>query len=395
MAPKKNVKMDLSTFLSDDTFGTQTDSWADEFDPSMLQNTNSTIDIGFNLPTQEPEIPEDGPFTARISAFPDYCTEDDLRNFFIDGLHLANPDQFIEDFRCPRERDGSLKNFAFITFATKELLLEALELNDKPIHNKPVYVSVAKPSKNAREPRGSRYGSRFGDEDLDWGARGSMSAQPRRRREDIDLDWGSARSGMSQPSMERREFRGPPRERAPREENLDWSARGTLQQNEPERREFRGPPRERAPREENLDWGARGTLQQNEPERREYRAPRKERAPKEDDLDWSALRGSKLQQQPVRRSFKPKTDDFEWGARGSMLKEQEKKRSSQPEKKETPVDGPKKSIYSVLANEDSDEEDEEEGEKQQQQKEAKDSSEEITQATSNLHIGDEAGWTRI
>lgn len=126
MPPKKNVKMDLSSFLADDTFGSATDSWADEFDPSMIQNPSSTIDIGFELPSSEPVIPEQPPYTARIASFPDGTTEDDLRNFFVEGLKLAEPEKAIEDFYCPKDLDGSLKPFAFITFVTRELLVAAL-----------------------------------------------------------------------------------------------------------------------------------------------------------------------------------------------------------------------------------------------------------------------------
>lgn len=398
MPPKKNIKMDLSSFLADETFGSATDSWADDFDPSMIQNTNSTVDIGFDIPVNEPAIPENGPFTARISSFSADTTEEELRDFFIKGLYLSNPDTVIEDFYCPKDPDGNLKNFAFITFITKELLIDALALNDKPIHNKPVYVSVAKPSKNARQPRGSRFGGgRFEDDSMDWnGARGART--PRERREEVQIDWDSARGGKMPPPRGPREFRESRGPRPPRDDNFDWGARGSKTQPEtPEFRALREPrePREpRAPKEDSFDWGgARGSLTQPEvPERQSRGPPREKREPKDDSFDWNVARGS-LVQPEVKKTYKPKTDDFEWGARGSMLKKPTTISTTKVEKKETSKhDGPKKSVFSVLQTEDDDEDEDEEKSTTATSTKLDDN---IVKATSNLSLGDEDGWTQV
>lgn len=399
MPPKKNIKMDLSSFLADETFGAPTESWADDFDPSMIQNTNSTVDIGFDIPVNEPTIPENGPFTARISSFSADTTEQELKDFFVKGLYLSNPDTVIEDFYCPKDQDGNLKNFAFITFITKELLLDALALNDKPIHNKPVYVSVAKPSKNARQPRGSRFGGgRFEDDSMDWnGARGSRA--PRERREEVQIDWDSARGGKVPPTRGPREFREPRGPRPPRDDNFDWGARGSMVQSE--NPEFRAPrePREprasRAPREDTFDWGgARGSLTQPEVQERQFRGPpREKREPKDDSFDWNGARGS-LAQPEVKKTFKPKTDDFEWGARGSMLKKQTATPAAKVDKKETPKPvGPQKSVFSVLQTEDDEDEDDEE--EKPTTTASKKTDDDIVKATSNLSLDDEDGWTQV
>lgn len=414
MAPKKEVKkMDLSSFLADDTFGSANGSWADDFDPTMIQNPSSSIDIGFQLPSNEPVFPDEPPFTARIASFPDGTTEDELRNFFVNGLKLDNPGAVIEDFYCPKDREGNLKPFAFITFISRELLVDAIALNDQPIHNKPVYVSVAKPSKKERGPaRNSRYNQ--GESDMDWnGARGART-QREPRREHVQIDWDSARSSRTVPVRdgEERQFRGPPRERraAPREDSFDWgAARGSQTQPEIQERErsFRGPKREprepREPREDSFDWGAaRGSQVQPEPQEREktFRTPKREpKEPKEDTFDWGAARGSLLQKEQPRKTFKPKAkeDTFEWGTRGSMLKKEQTKLQTQTptktEKKESTVDGPKKSMFSVLQTEDDEDEDEEQEEsKASTTTEKTETSANLVKATTDLSLEDD-GWT--
>lgn len=424
MPPKKNVKMDLSSFLADDTFGSATDSWADEFDPSMIQNPSSTIDIGFELPSSEPVIPEQPPYTARIASFPDGTTEDDLRNFFVEGLKLAEPEKAIEDFYCPKDLDGSLKPFAFITFVTRELLVAALALNDQPIHNRAVYVSVAKPSKRERRSnqewgsaRGSRPGHFEDEADIDWsGARGGRSQrepyqrdsfQREPRREEVEINWDGARGGREPPVRDDdRSFRGPSRERRPlpRDEDFNWgSARGSQTQPEVQERSFRGPPRERTgpPREDNFNWGAaRGSQTQPEVQERHFRsAPRERHAePKDDSFNWGAARGSLLNTEPRRTYQKPKPDNLDWEAKGSMLNKEKAQAKPQPktEKKESTIDGPKKSMFSVLQDEDEDNVDENEDKEEKEKdtnSDSKDQTDEIAKSTAELSLNDESGWT--
>ncbi|TID22529.1 hypothetical protein CANINC_003304 [Pichia inconspicua] len=349
MAPK-NVKMDLSSFLADDTFGGSTDSWADDFDPTVLENNGGTIDLGFTIPSQEASIPENPPYTARIASFPQQTTQEDIKDFFWNNLALI--DQDVEDFYCPKDADGSLKNFAFITFSSRELLIDALTLNDQPIHGKPVYVSAAKPSKNQRAPRQSRFDS--SNDDFEWGsAKGSRIArEPRESRfsaRNEDFEWGAARGSKAQP--------------------------------EPQQRSFR--------------------------ENREPREPKEPRAPRNDDFEWGAARGSKVQPEPQQKPFrenkeqrKPKpakVDDFEWGSRGSMLEKGTKKPASSTTstgstktKSEQPVVGPKRSLFSVLQTEDDDENDDNE---EEQNDEKSSNVEDITKAATELSLEEENGWT--
>ena len=358
MPPKKNnVKMDLSSFL--DNFGEAEDSWADEFDPSMLETNNSSVDVGvsIDIPNKEPEIPDAPPYTARISSLPDGVEEFEIKDFFAKGLKVSNIDSVLDDFYCPRDHDGNMKHFAFITFNSRELLVDALELNQKAIKNRPVTVGVAHPSKKERVPRGNR-----------------------RYEDDNSLDWGAARGSATPREFNPSSFRtsGPPRERRREEPDFDWgAARGTATPKEFNPNSFRssGPPRERKtqPADE-FNWGAvRGTA-----------------TPKE--FNPNSFRSSGP---PKERKAQP-ADDFEWGARGSLLKqkteEAQKKAAAKPEtnnnKAESVVtNGPQKSMFSVLQN---DEEDDEEEVQEEQNKDV----DEVTKSTAKLSVeGDE--WTVV
>ena len=430
MPPKKNnVKMDLSSFL--DNFGEAEDSWADEFDPSMLETNNSSVDVGvsIDIPNKEPEIPDAPPYTARISSLPDGVEEFEIKDFFAKGLKVSNIDSVLDDFYCPRDHDGNMKHFAFITFNSRELLVDALELNQKAIKNRPVTVGVAHPSKKERAPRGNR---RYEDDNsLDWGAaRGSAtprefnpssfrtSGPPReRRREEPDFDWGAARGTATPKEFNPNSFRtsGPPRERKTQPaDDFNWGAvRGTATPKEFNPNSFRssGPPRERKtqPADE-FNWGAaRGTATPKEFNPNSFRSsgpPRERKTQPADEFNWGAVRGTATPKEfnpnsfrssgpPKERKAQP-ADDFEWGARGSLLKqkteEAQKKAAAKPKtnnnKSENVVtNGPQKSMFSVLQNE---EEDDEEEVQEEQNKDV----DEVTKSTAKLSVeGDE--WTVV
>ncbi|OWB77198.1 RNA binding protein [[Candida] boidinii] len=322
MPPKKGVKMDLGSFLADDSYG---DSWADDdFDVSSLSvPTKSTGPSarggapGFGAPSapgfgassepaferKEYPIPDAPPYTARFSNLPWDTNEEEIHDFIAEQLSIADPLQDILRFKAPTDRaTGRLRGFAFVTFSTRELLEEALKLNGSHFHERSYYVSVAAPEKD--DDRNSGRGSRFGGpSDSDWGSvrgehaqggyRGDDRPPRRERREEPDLDWGSARENVDQPSNPRpiedrqHSFRRgdrhgeeqgdrPPRRERREEPELDWgSARETADQP--------SNPRPIENRQHSFRRGDRHGEEQGD------RPPRRERR-EEPELDWGSAR---------------------------------------------------------------------------------------------------------
>ncbi|EDO18379.1 hypothetical protein Kpol_1013p51 [Vanderwaltozyma polyspora DSM 70294] len=376
--PKKNVKMDLNSFLNDESFGS---SWSEEDVDlnkinipieSMQANTIPLEDLvavnkkssfggsssgnygasrldpalqGAKRDFQRTEypVPDSPPYRAIINNIPWDITPEGVQAWIEDGLQKPGA---VEELSLPRDmRDPSrLKGLAFVAFKEREDLVTALTFNATRLNDRTVYVSVAAPRKDFGYRNGGdefdwggARGSNFQrDEssapDLDWGAaRGSNFTERKPRREEPNLDWGVARGSNFSERKPRRE-----------EPDLDWGvARGS---NFSERKPRREEP--------NLDWGvARGS---NFAERK----PRRE----EPDLDWGAARSAS------GRSFKerkPRKDepDLDWGAaRGSNFSER-KPRTDRTDRAATEVveEKPKmqKSSFSVLSNDDEEEEEEE------------------------------------
>lgn len=291
--PKKTVKMDLSSFLNDDSFG---NSWAeDEVDLNKINIPIQTVKPSSTIPLEEfapmggsggagkgsrldpslvPErkerieypVPDHPPFRAVINNLPWDVSEDGIKAWFEDGLQQPGS---VEEVAAPRDfNDPSrLKGFAFVTLADRKSLEESLKFNATKLNERTVYVSVAAPPKDGF--RGDRRMGGGGFEDFDWGsARGSNFHAAKPRREDPDLDWGVARGSNFQA----------PRERQPRREEPD------------------------------LDWGAvRGANFSQQ--------PRRERKPRSDEpqLDWGSARGSNYgqQQQQQQQQQKPRRSKFE------------------------------------------------------------------------------------
>ena len=270
--PKKTVKMDLNSFLNDDTF---TSTWSeDDVDLNNIkipiENTNAnTIPLeelmaarnanaasnnnGFNQGgrtgghldpalggsrrvREEYPVPNEPPYRAIINNIPWDISPEGVKAWVEDGLE--KPDS-VEDVDLPvsPSEPSRLKGMAFITLKDREDLVKALTFNATKLNDSTVYVSVAAPR---------RGGFRSGGADFDWGAaRGSNFEASGPRREEPNLDWGAARGSNFQSAR-------PPRERR-EEPNLDWdAARGS---------NFKS---QRAPREKTdepeLDWGsARGS----------------------------------------------------------------------------------------------------------------------------------------
>ena len=367
--PKKTVKMDLNSFLNDDTF---TSTWSeDDVDLNNIkipiENTSAnTIPLeelmaarnanaastnnGFNQGgrtgghldpalggsrrvREEYPVPNEPPYRAIINNIPWDISPEGVKAWVEDGLE--KPDS-VEDVDLPvsPSEPSRLKGMAFITLKEREDLVKTLTFNATKLNDRTVYVSVAAPR---------RGGFRSGGADFDWGAaRGSNFEASGPRREEANLDWGAARGSNFQAAR-------PPRERR-EEPNLDWdAARGS---------NFRaqGPPREKR-EEPNLDWdAARGSNFKSQ------RAPREKTD--EPELDWGSARGSKFQDINNRPN----------NNRRNQAEEQK------------PVDEKnkiQKSAYDILR--DDDEDDEEEEQKPQTTTEVV---EETTQKVADMSIND-------
>ncbi|CCD24334.1 Tif3p NDAI_0D00200 [Naumovozyma dairenensis CBS 421] len=341
MAPPKNakktVKLDLNSFLNDDTFGS---SWAEEDvdlnkisipienvpantvpleEIARKQNTGTMGGMGMGMgmgmgggrggsrldpalagpgssrrdfsQREEYPVPEHPPFRAIINNIPWDISPEGVKAWVEDGL---NKPEAVEEIDLPKSiKDPTrLKGLAFITLKERNDLVKALTFNGTKLNERTVYVSVAAPRRD---------GYRSGGADFDWGsARGSAFQASNGPGQDADLNWDSARGSNY---------------RAPREEpNLDWdSARGS---NFRQQRSSREP---REPREEvNLDWdSARGSnFRQQQP-----REPREEV-----NLDWDSARGSNFRQQQPREPREPREEvNLDWdSARGSNFRQQQR-----------------------------------------------------------------------
>ncbi|SCU93531.1 LAME_0F04126g1_1 [Lachancea meyersii CBS 8951] len=385
--PKKSVKMDLNSFLNDESFG---ESWAEEevdlekiniptqstrlggqpgmdpFSGGLGGGKGSRLDPALGPERSERmqyDIPNYPPYRAVINNLPWDVSEEGIKAWVEDGLNRPGA---VEDLAAPKDYNepSRLKGFAFVTLCDREALEAALKFNATKLNERTVYVSVAAPNKGGF--RGSdRMGGGF--DDMDWGAARGSAFQGSARREEPDLDWGVARGSGFQASSDRR----------PREEpNLDWGvARGSGFQASSERRpraeepnidwsSARGsgfePSSERKPRaqEPNLDWNsARGSGFQASSERR----PRRE----EPELDWGSARGTNFHERPARTERRAKPEpELNWdGARGSNFNQSRSSARGSHSKtnaKSTPANNaqetPKiqKSAYDVLATEDDD-----------------------------------------
>ncbi|CAI4860693.1 BFH_collapsed_G0057640.mRNA.1.CDS.1 [Saccharomyces cerevisiae] len=335
--PKKTVKkMDLTSFLNDDTFGS---SWAEEdVDLNKItipietanantiplselahakNNSNNTRSGGFGGSfggrsrldpalgggssdrREEYPVPDAPPYRAVINNIPWDITPEGVQAWVEDGL--VKPEA-VEEVVLPKNlRDPTrLKGNAFVTLKERADLVAVLKFNGTKLNERTVYVSVAAPRRGggADVDWSSARGSNFqGDgredaPDLDWGAaRGSNFRGPRREREEVDIDWTAARGSNFQGSS-----RPPRRERE--EVDIDWSAaRGSNFQGS-----SRPPRRERE--EPDIDWSAaRGSNFQSS-----SRPPRREREKEEPALDWGAARGAQFgKPQQTKNTYKDRS----------------------------------------------------------------------------------------
>lgn len=317
------MKMDLGTFLADDSLG---GSWADEeVDMSSIgvavsgSTTAAPVsqysrgdrdeDFGGDFSRRERTeypVPDAPPFRARVANLPYEVAEDELARFFEDRLQARD---IVEDIKLPIDNmTGRLKGFAFVTFTEKAALEEALRLTLSEYNGRKIYVNVAAPQKQDvfdLDWRSGRTGplgqGRREEPDLDWGAarsggplRDNRDRERRPRRDEPDLDWGSARQGNAMPASERR----PRREEA----ELDW---GSARQGNPL------PARERRRKEEpDLDWSAARTGAQLPPREKRNDEWNTTRAPRKAEKEFDWKRGQKLEprEKPVKKAEKAEKD---------------------------------------------------------------------------------------
>ena len=402
--PKKNVKMDLGSFLADDTFGGG--SWADEEvdlntigvsleTPSFAGSTaapignvgggNNTASAGsgfgsgsgsgfgndeFKRERKEFPIPDQPPYRARVSNLPWEVEESNVIRHFEDRMQAKD---IISDIVLPKDRDtGRLRGFAFVTFNDRALLEESLNLSMTEFQGRKIYVNVAAP------PKG---------EDGDW--RAGRSGSNRRGGEDREpapeLDWGAARNSQAEL---------PPRQRSNRLGSGSGPSGESSSSSRPSRRQ-----------EAELDWGSARNSRDGLPPQRERsnRTPRKQ----EPEFDWGAARNTKTSLPPRERlnrtgsnSGKKSTEpDFDW-KRGQSLPSRNVSRSSgnrkdvKKDEQQNQPQKPQKSHFSVL-NVEGEDEDEEEDEKKEV-KESKQQIDNLQQATSKLTVSegqeDGEGW---
>lgn len=441
--PKKNVKMDLGSFLADDTFGGG--SWADEevdlntigvsLETSNFAGStaapignvggsggiNNTTSTGFGndefkRERKEFPIPDQPPYRARVSNLPWEVEEDIVIRHFEDRMQAKD---IISDIVLPKDREtGRLRGFAFITFNDRGLLEESLNLSMTEFQGRKIYVNVAAPPKGEDgDWRAGRSGSnRRGGEgrepapELDWGAaRNSQAELPPRqrsnrvgsgsgpsgestrpsRRQEAELDWGSARTSRDGLPPQRERSNRTPRKQEP---EFDWNtARNTQAElpvrERPQRDNFDGTPRDNSSRqsskrqEPEFDWSSARNTKANLPPRERLNRTGSNNGKKsiEPDFDWK--RGQSLPSRNVSRST------------GNQRNVKKDEQQNQPQK-------PQKSHFSVLNVEGEDDEDEDEEEQEEEQEEqvqkSKQQIDNLQQATSKLTVSegqeDGEGW---
>lgn len=454
--PKKNaIKMDLSSFLEDETFN---ESWtADEVDLNNIsipiQNVAATntislddfsrstakgsgnrfgggkLDPALRKEREEYPIPDFPPFKAIINNIPWDITEIGIQQWVEDGL---NKEGAVLEVMAPRHPDNDrLKGMAFVTFNERSDLEKALTFSSSKLNDRTVYVSVAAPRSN--------YGGRSNFDDMDWsGARGSNFREGGREA-GPEPDWSAARGSNFRESRTREagpepdwssargsNFREPrePREPVP---EPDWSsARGSHFREAREPREPREPVAE-------PDWtSARGSHFKEAREPREavpepdWSSARgshfKESKPRAPEPDWSSARGSHFRDQKPRspepdwsdargshfKESKQRGPDIDWSAaRGTKFGRQSestpapKKSYSRKEnaQQQKPEETPKvvKSAFAVLSTEDDDEDEDETEQDQNQEQKTADDVEVLEKSTKGLSIDqdDNEEWETV
>ncbi|AMD20385.1 HDL359Cp [Eremothecium sinecaudum] len=400
MAPpaKKNViKMDLNSFLNDDSLG---DSWAD--DQVDLNNINlplqnvaasntipldqlasagkgGHLDSALMPPKRERveyPVPNKPPYRARISNLPWDVSDEGILAWTEDNLEKPG---CVAKVVAPKDNDSDrLIGWAFVVFNEREDLVKALRLSGCKLNDRTVYVSVAAPKDFSGEEinfagaRGANFQSSAAFKDLDWtAAKGSNFKEKKPRREEPELS-AEMRGANFRSADRMQESRGnsyESRERKPRrdEPELNWlEMRGANFKPEERTQESKGysfEPRERKPRKS------------------------------EPDLDWANMKGSNFHSGERRAKRSTQEFDFASARNGKPASVSAKKVETPAPKEETPK--AKRSTYDVLHVDSDGDDEEEETEKPTEQNTAKDPVAEINQATNNLSLDEDAEWETV
>ncbi|KAF2225891.1 hypothetical protein BDZ85DRAFT_72779 [Elsinoe ampelina] len=308
MAPKKQQKMSIGDFLTDQSLG----SWADEMDGQPMPAPSSGFggerrafstagsggfggdrggDRGFgssrggfeDRPRQSREqlpLPTRPPYTAHLGNLSFEVTDTDVQSF-LDGCDVTSV-RIVED-----KLDRKPKGFGYVEFGTLEGLKKALTLSETQFQGRNVRISVAEPPKDRGDAR----------ELNDWTRKGPLPDLPGQGQRRASERTGSFRGGF-EPAPEAGGERGPRRGGFPDGDGKprdfgNWERKGPLSPVPPQepRQGGRGSRDFGQARERKLSpgWGEGRSDAGSRPPRREFsERPAPERTPTaaEQDNQW-------------------------------------------------------------------------------------------------------------
>ncbi|KAJ2999748.1 hypothetical protein HDV02_001991 [Globomyces sp. JEL0801] len=155
---QKAVKMDLGSFLKDETMG---GSWADEVTdlPTALENNHiDTSSHGGYSKSDMPDIPipENPPYTAFIGNLSFQVSDRDVNMFFGD-LRIKSV-RLIVDMQTQRS-----KGYGYVEFEDRESLVSAIQMNGETLMNRSVRLNVAEsgPKSRGGRPDDSKFASNW------------------------------------------------------------------------------------------------------------------------------------------------------------------------------------------------------------------------------------------
>ncbi|KAK5103635.1 Eukaryotic translation initiation factor 4B [Lithohypha guttulata] len=300
MAPKKNQKMSLGTFLQDDSYG----SWADEMEDMPLPATDAQKSYGasagrrdfssntgmggasferrdlsqYSVREQLP-LPDKPPYTAHLANLSFDVTQDDIRDFFRD-CETTNV-RIVED-----KMDRKPKGFGYVEFGTLDGLKTALSLSGSNLAGRQVRISVADPPKNDR-PESNRDFS-------DWSRKGPLPELPSSQRRVSERNFNRNMDNMSDAGSERGSRRGFGADTDGKVRDFsNWERKGPLSPAAIPDRSLGGAGRQASKegtfRRNSPSWGEGRSQEGSRPPRREYPdrpVPVREPTAAETDNQW-------------------------------------------------------------------------------------------------------------
>ncbi|KAL2398265.1 putative RNA-binding protein sce3 [Exophiala dermatitidis] len=318
MAPKKNQKMSLGTFLQDENFG----SWADEMEDMPLPSSDSRPTYGSERRTfgassgmgngfperradgyhvrEELPLPKEPPFTAHLANLSFDATQADINDFF-SQCQVTNV-RIVED-----KLDRKPKGFGYVEFATLDGLKAALALSGNNLAGRQVRVSVAEPPKERQDTR----------DFSDWSRKGPLPDLPGSQRRVSDRQGGfGGRSfdNMSDAGSDRGARRGFDQGDGKVRDFSNWERKGPLSPVGPAPTSLREGGRQHSKdgpgafRRNSPAWGEGRSQDGSRPPRREFtERPPPERQPTAPELDnqWRA----RMRPDPPAKEPTPETSE--------------------------------------------------------------------------------------